>query len=255
MSRLASILPRSLKPWLWRRLSQLMHLQYQLPSGIRAQIASYSDWCIYNDIFVAGEYDTAINAALDKAKPGQTFRIVDLGANVGFFTMRVLDLIGRRRIQFDRIDCLLVEASPRLLTSLHWHLDSIDRKELQTKIVIGLIGLRTGEARLALKASECMNQVGEEPAAASCRVPYYNLDEALDETAGISLLKCDIEGSERDFLENYPQLLRNTQVAVFEFHDPMCPTSFGVPKVMSAGFTANRVLLDQGHATTILFER
>ncbi len=255
MSRLASILPRSLKPWLWQRLSQLMHLQYQLPSGIRAQIASYSDWCIYNDIFVAGEYDRAINAALDRAKPARTFRVVDLGANVGFFTLRVLDLIVRRQIPFDRIDCLLVEASPRLRPSLHRHLDNIDRKELTTKIVIGLIGLKTGEARLALKASECMNQVVEEPAGTSRSVPYYNLDEALDETAGISLLKCDIEGSERDFLENYPHLLRNTQVAVFEFHDPMCPASAGVPKVMSAGFTTSHILLDQGHATTIFFER
>jgi len=255
MIHLASLLPKSLKPWLWHRLSRLMHLQYQLPSGFRAQIASYSDWCIYNDIFVAGEYDKAIEAALDKAAPEQTFRVVDLGANVGFFTMRVLDLIARRQIQFDRIDCLLVEASPKLRPFLHHHLDSICRKELTTRIVTGLIGLKTGEARLALKASECMNQVTEEPATASCHIPYYNLDEALDETDAISLLKCDIEGSERDFLESYPLLLRNTQVAIFEFHDPMCPASAGVPKVMSAGFTNSHVLLDQGHATTIFFER
>ncbi len=255
MSLLASILPRSLKPWLWQRLSSLMHLQYQLPSGLRPQISSYSDWCIYNDIFVAGEYDQAIHAALDKAQPGQTFRVVDLGANVGFFTMRLLDLIARRKIPFNHVDCLLVEASPRLRPFLHQHLGSIGRKEVTTKIVIGLIGLKTGDARLALKSSECMNQVGEESAAASCRVPYYNLDKALNETDAISLLKCDIEGSERDFLENYPQLLRHTQVAVFEFHDPMCPAAIGVSKVMEAGFTTSHVLLDQGKATTVFFER
>lgn len=255
MIRLASIIPRRLKPWLWRQLSQLMHLQYRLPSGIHAQVSSYSDWCIYNDIFVAGEYDRAIHAALDKANPGKTFQIMDLGANVGFFTMRVLDLIARRRIQFERIHCLLVEASPRLRPSLHRHLDMIERKELTTKIVTGLVGLRTGEAGLALKASECMNQVAEKPSGMSCRVPYYNLDDALDETTEVSLLKCDIEGSERDFLESYPELLRKTKVAVFEFHDPMCPASLGVPKVMNAGFVANQVLLDQGLAKTIMFER
>ena len=100
-----------------------------------------------------------------------------------------------------------------------------------------------------------MNQVIDTPASGSCRVPYYNLDEALDATAGINLLKCDIEGSEREFLKTYPHLLRRTQVAVFEFHDPMCPASVGVPQVMSAGFTSNDVLLDQGHAKTVLFER
>ena len=255
MIDLASMLPRSLKPWLWRRLSRLMHLQYQLPCGVYARIDSYSDWCIYNDIFVAGEYDYAINAALDRAKLGQKLRVVDLGANVGFFTLRVLDLICRRKISFDHVDCLLVEASPRLRSSLQRHLGGIGGIELTSKIVIGLVGRRSGEARLALKASECMNHVADEAADASCRVAYYDLSEELDETAEIDLLKCDIEGSEGDFIENYPQLLRRTQVAVFEFHDPICPASEGGAKVMQAGFSSSRVLLDQGHATTVCFER
>ena len=159
MNHIAAILPRQMKPWLWRKLSDHMQLQYRLPSGIRARIASYSDWCMYNDIFVAGEYDKAIDAALDRAKPGQTFRVVDLGANVGFFTMRVLDLIVRREMQFERIECLLVEASARLHPSLHRHLGNIDRRELTTKIVIGLVGLKTGDAQLVFKSSECMNEV------------------------------------------------------------------------------------------------
>ncbi|MGA2869746.1 MAG: FkbM family methyltransferase [Verrucomicrobiota bacterium] len=255
MSHIAAVLPRQLKPWVWRTLSDHMQLQYRLPSGIRAQIASYSDWCMYNDIFVAGEYDQAIEVALDKAKPGQTFRVVDLGANVGFFTMRVLDLIARRHIQFDHIECLLVEASVRLRPSLHKHLHDIGRKELTTKIVIGLVGQKTGEAQLVLKASECMNQVVKKSAAKSHSVPYYDLSHTLDEITEISLLKCDIEGSEMDFLENYPQLLRNTQVAVFEFHDPMCPASLGIVKVMEAGFAASHVILDQGNAKTVFFQR
>lgn len=255
MSHIAAILPRQMKPWLWRKLSDHMQLHYRLPSGMRARIASYSDWCMYNDIFVAGEYDKAIEAALNSAKPGQTFRVVDLGANVGFFTMRVLDLIARREMKFDRIECLLVEASARLHPSLHKHLGNIDRKELSTKIVIGLVGLKTGEAQLVLKASACMNQVVKKPATRSRRVPYYNLDETLGDLTEISLLKCDIEGSELDFLDTYPQLLRNTQVAVFEFHDPMCPASLGIFKVMKAGFASSHILLDQGNAKTVFFLR
>jgi FkbM family methyltransferase len=255
MSQLATILPRSLKPWLWRKLSDAMHLQYRLPSGIQAQIASYSDWCIYNDIFVAGEYDQAINAALDKAEFGPTFRIVDLGANVGFFTMRALDLISRRQIQFERIDCLLVEASSRLAPSLHQHLDNIKHDGFTAKIVIGLVGLKTGEATLALQASECMNHVVKKPVRACRSVAYYNLEDVLADTDEINLLKCDIEGSERDFLASYPQLLHNTQVAVFEFHDPMCPASVGIAHLMNAGFTSSHVLLDQGNAQTVFFER
>jgi FkbM family methyltransferase len=255
MSKLGSLLPRAFKPWLWNRLSGLMHLQYQLPSGVRARIASFSDWCIYNDIFVSGEYDRAIGAALDRATPGQTFRVVDLGANVGFFTLRVLDLIQRRQLKFERIECLLVEASPRLKPSLEWHLSHAARPEVSSRIVIGLVGLKTGEGSLVLKASECMNEVSEKNAPGSRTVAYFDLDGALPASAGIDLLKCDIEGSEKDFLAVYPALLQRTQAAVFEFHDPACPPAVGVPEVMKAGFTANHVLLDQGHAVTIFFER
>src|SRR6266436_5818474 len=180
MNRIAGILPTRMKPWLWRKLSDYMHLEYQLPSGMKTKVESYSDWCIYNDIFVAGEYDKAIAAALDKAKSGQTFRVVDLGANVGFFTMRVLDMIARRQIQFEHIHCVLVEASPRLRPALDRHLGGVGQKELTTKIITGLVGLKTGEGRLELKASECMNQIAEKPSAKSCSVPYCNLNDAVD---------------------------------------------------------------------------
>lgn len=39
----------------------LLGLRHQLPSGIDIEVASLADWNIYNDIFVDGEYDRAIN--------------------------------------------------------------------------------------------------------------------------------------------------------------------------------------------------
>jgi FkbM family methyltransferase len=255
MNHIAAILPRRLKPWLWRKLSDYMHLDYRLPSGIRLKIASYSDWCIYNDIFIIGEYDEAIEAALQKASPTEVFHLVDLGANVGFFTLRVLDLINRRKISFPAISCLLVEASPRLEQAIRDHLQSAHLASLQTQVVIGLVGKRTGHARLELRASECMNQVVAAGRGHARTMAYYDLDQALTEVANIDLLKCDIEGSERDFLDNYPHLLRKTQAAIFEFHEPQCPASVGVPELMKAGFINNRVLYDQGQAQTVSFAR
>jgi FkbM family methyltransferase len=255
MSRLAAFLPRSLKPWLWRKLSGLMHLHYRLPSGLEVRITSFSDWCIYNDIFVAGEYDEAIDAALNRASGAASFRMVDLGANVGFFTLRVLERMIRRKISFPSVDCLVVEASPRLQDHIHWHLDGAALAGLKVKIVNGLVGKKTGDAALEIRPSECMNQVTTDPGGSLRRVAYYDLDAELSLAASIELLKCDIEGSERDFLEHYPHLLRKTQVAIFEFHEPQCPAKVGVPKVMEAGFLRNRILLDQGCAQTVSFER
>jgi FkbM family methyltransferase len=255
MIRIAALLPRSLKPWLWKKLSGLMHLHYRLPSGIEVRITSFSDWCIYNDIFVAGEYDDAIDAAMDRAKGGASFRVVDLGANVGFFTLRVLDRMIRRKISFPVVDCLLVEASPRLQEPIYWHLDSVGMAGLRIKIVNGLVGKKTGSATLEIRASECMNQVTTVAGRRSREVAYYDLDGELSAVPSIELLKCDIEGSERDFLEHYAHLLRKTAVAIFEFHEPQCPAKSGIAEVMKAGFSGNRILLDQGHAQTVVFER
>jgi FkbM family methyltransferase len=255
MNYMTKVLPRRLKPWLWRKLSDYMHLEYRLASGMRIKIASYSDRCIYNDIFVVGEYDQAIESALTRSTTSGTFRVVDLGANAGFFTLRVLELINRRKIPFSVVDCLLVEASPRLEQTIRNHLHGLKHEGLRTQVVIGLVGKRTGEAQLELGASECMNQVVKHSSGESFKISYYDLDVPLGKVAFIDLLECDIEGSERDFLENYQHLLQKTGVAVFEFHEPQCPAKFGLPEVMRAGFTCNQVLYDQGNAQTVCFER
>ena len=71
----------------------------------------------------------------------------------------------------------------------------------------------------------------------------------------IDLLKCDIEGSESAFLRNYSGILRRTRVAVFEFHQPECPLEAETRALMEAGFSRSTLLLDQGMARTVLFER
>lgn len=61
-----------------------MRLDWRMPSGIPLQIRSYGDWCIYNEVFVNGEYDEAISELLRSTSSGR-LRILDLGANTGFF--------------------------------------------------------------------------------------------------------------------------------------------------------------------------
>src|SRR5687768_2408116 len=89
------LLSRGMKDWIWRRSSGYLNLRRTLCSGIEIDLQSFADWCVYNDIFVEGEYDSAINDSL-KSRTSQNFRVVDLGANVGFFTLRVLDRLRRQ---------------------------------------------------------------------------------------------------------------------------------------------------------------
>jgi len=255
MINMAAIAIGRTKQWLWTKLSSAMHLQYRLHSGITVKISSFADWCIYNDIFVSGEYDEAILSAIQRAGVTGSFYIVDIGANVGFFTLRVFDLIARSSIQFPRVQCLLVEGSPHLKRAICDHVGQLQRDGVEIEVIIGLAGKRSGTAYFEFEQSESGNQVVAEPSAKSRSLAYYNLDERLAEVPAINLFKCDIEGSEIEVLNNYPHLLRKTDVAVFEFHEPRCPAAFGKTEVMKAGFKTSRVLYDQGHTQTLCFER
>lgn len=255
MSHFAAFVPRRFKPWLWAKISALLSLDYHLPSGIRASIRSYSDWCIYNDIFVAGEYDAAILAALQKASATETFRVVDLGANVGFFSLRILDLVRREKMEFSGISLLLVEASPHLDRELRERLSALSRDGVEIQIVHGLVGKRSGQGQLEIANAEVKNAVVERTSQNSLAVNYVDLESLLAPAQRIDLLKCDIEGSEAAFLENYQALLGRTEVAVFEFHEPACPMAAGMAQVNKAGFTKHEILLDQGSLQTVLFQR
>ncbi|HAG81038.1 MAG TPA: hypothetical protein DCL61_07665, partial [Cyanobacteria bacterium UBA12227] len=68
---------------LWSNLN----LQWQLKSGINIKVATYAEWVIYNDIFVDGEYDLSLQKSLSNLKPYQSFILLDIGANVGYFTL------------------------------------------------------------------------------------------------------------------------------------------------------------------------
>jgi hypothetical protein len=59
---------------------------------------------------------------------------------------------------------------------------------------------------------------------AGVRVGYVDLNPLFTLIPRIDLLKCDIEGAELLFIQNYPELLRKVRVAVFELHDDLCDT-------------------------------
>ena len=55
-----------------------------------AVVDSPDEWVVYDEVFQQGEYDGPITDALASFSKGPGC-IVDLGANVGFFPLRVLD--------------------------------------------------------------------------------------------------------------------------------------------------------------------
>jgi hypothetical protein len=83
------------------------------------------------------------------------------------------------------------------------------------KLVHGLVGKRGGIGFMRERVFNAMNRLDDTGRA----VPYVDLSELVDGWNRIDLVKCDIEGSEGEFVRSYPDVLAKTRSAVFEFHE------------------------------------
>lgn len=252
--KLRSLVPhwikRKLRKFVWMRLNP----SWILRSGIVVRVLSYSDWMIYNDIFVDGEYDDAINNVLESgAKQSGAARVLDLGANVGFFSLRLADAFLRKGA--DNFDVIAVEGSPLNCGELRERL-AANKNILRDRVraINGLIGHRTGTGEIS-EGESCGENTIVSEAGSGARVQFVDLDELMRAWAVIDLLKCDIEGAEELFLRNYPDLLRKTACAVFEFHHDKCDTPRCRELLASAGLGKQLTIRQFGHCSVEFFQR
>ena len=208
---------------LYQSLYKLLDLENTLPSGITLKVASKGEWWTYNDIFVNGEYDLPILRALEKCPPGTPFRVLDLGANVGYFTLRVVDLLRQHRPE-SRMEVTMVEASPKVFGELQARMRLQFLPEVAFRMVNGLVGMRIGSASLQESAIHVKNTIMNIGPRNGQSVEFLDLDQCMEGVHEIDLLKCDIEGAELLFLESYEGLLAKVNNAVFELHHEICDT-------------------------------
>src|SRR6266852_956830 len=78
-----------------------LNLGWSLKTGVTVKIRSHSDWILFGDIFVDGEYDEAIAKALACVSAQQPLSCLDIGANSGFFIFRAIDLAHRVGVGVD----------------------------------------------------------------------------------------------------------------------------------------------------------
>ncbi len=203
-----------------------------LPSGLRADIHGFADRCMYDDIFVAGEYDRAITLAVTAAPEPSV--ILDLGANVGYFGLRAAD----RWIQAcgPAASFLIVgfEGSPEVHADLERRLD---QPLLAGKCYyhLGLVGQRTGKAFISHEAYHFKRAIVASPSRAASSVDYLDVEQLVAPDTRIRLLKSNIEGAEGPFIEGYRGLLTRVDVAVFQFHHDNCDVDLAVQRLHEAG--------------------
>ena len=221
---------------LYQRLYKMLDLQYTVESGLSLRVASKGEWWIYNDIFVNREYDVPIRQALQSRSPDRPFTVLDLGANVGYFCLRVLDLMRQSELQNLTADMTLVEGSPAVYRELQDRLGSQNLSPMKLRLIHGLAGRREGSGAIHESAIHVKNTIMQPPRNGSAIVEFVDLARLMQDRPRIDLLKCDIEGAELLCIENYPDLLGKVKNAVFEFHDELCDTAKCLSLLDQAGF-------------------
>src|SRR5688572_11630637 len=242
-------LKNKLRKFVWMRLNP----SWTLNSGLVIRVLNYNDWMIYNDIFVEREYDAAIEDLLAESDASRPLQVLDLGGNVGFFTLRLAHLL----LQAGRTDfrVTMVEGSPSTYPELLERLGA--NKELlgdRVTALHGLAGNRTGEAQIVQGVAHGENTIFGETSRGTT-VPFLDLEKLAGNWPRIHLLKCDIEGAEEIFLGNYSDLLAKTDRAVFEFHHDKCDIPHCRQMLADAGLSPAKTIREFGHCSVELFSR
>jgi FkbM family methyltransferase len=253
-SQYAKYLPEKLRMRLRKTMFQVLKLHWVLPSGVIVQVRSFADWITYNEIFVRGEYEPAIHRALALASPGEPFYVVDLGANVGTFSLRCADVLLRKDGSSRPFWIDLVEGSQTTFRELVARLDQPALPPSCARPRHGLVGKRSGSARISNLDIHAINSVTQSTSS-SVEVPYVDLNEFCNRKPVIDLLKCDIEGSEFDFLQAYADLLARTRVAVLELHHRLCDISACLALLEAVGMEHETLRPSDGETSIHLFWR
>lgn len=250
-AKLGHLVSESIRERLWRRLN----LSWTLPSGISVGVRNFSDWVMYNDIFVDGEYKPAVDWLLASGVENPV--VLDVGGNVGLFAMYLSDRWLREKPQ-GNLKIIGVEGTPQTYAEL--------RKRMQQPVLAhgrvnaqyhhGLAGKRSGEAFISTSHFHGMNSIAGEKSRFGATVPFIDIEKLFSADERIALLKCDIEGAEELFLENYPELLKRVDCVSIELHHARCNGERCVQLLKDAGLVKHTRLRDCLPEFTVdLFER
>jgi FkbM family methyltransferase len=176
----------------------------------------------------------------DYLQPGMTF--VDVGANIGYYSLMAASLVG------DRGRVFAFEPSPYVHGKLQ---ATIDRNQIANIQAIQA-GLSDTEGNLQLfiqtQPGNHTPSMVETPGCRSIEVPVYQLDKYLstNQIDRVDLLKIDVEGFEPNAIEGGMDYIRNGKIGAIlvELNDYWlnangCSSHSLYMKITELGFQAN----------------
>lgn len=190
--------------------------------GTRLKIASFMDHLVFKEIFTDKIYDEFIIRALKKgSNENEPRRVFDIGANLGFFTVRCCEIWNQLGTNAD-LDFVIYEPSENCIGRLKENLKAFDQKNFSFDIRNKLVGKKNGwgwfledkDHHLGQCVSPKIEKKGHRY---SRKIGYHDMSQDL-ELSKIDLLKCDIEGSEVEFLKNFSSSLNGVHSIIIETH-------------------------------------
>jgi FkbM family methyltransferase len=227
-------------------------------TGLRYRISSLDQLGIQAEIF--GE--ECYSAALDGIPKPQT--IIDLGSNAGWFEIWLAYRMNSRRFQ-----ALLIDADNRLVREARWHME-VNRLS-GCSVVHGAAGAPPGSRTAAFfiypSASQSSLQdynagptrLPVKGATREIRVPAVSVEEEWTRqfgNRGVDILKVDIEGAERGFLESEAEFIaRRVRRVVIEWHKWSIDSAELDAAFLTIGFIRTKTISEDSGTGVALFDR
>jgi FkbM family methyltransferase len=216
--------------------------------GAKYYLDSISTAVAASEVF----HSTSYSKPLQEVKPD---RIVDVGANVGLFT-----LLASKQCSSGVLRALLVEPDLRNCNKLERNL-ALNGLNLDTvKLIRGAVSEQTsGSVDLFVNRSHIASSLsgrfnpgaGTKVSMGTQITPLVDVYALWQQTFGserIELLKVDVEGEEMGFLRGHRPLLDNCENIIIEWHKWMVTFSDLDDTIRAEGFHRREILEQDRHA-------
>ncbi len=213
MSLLLSIL---LRPnWIRRRILSNIKNKYfhefehsiPLGNGYWAELQEKDSYDSFSEIFIKQEYSLFL-------PDEQISSILDIGAHYGYFSLWL-----QAKHPEVELYSLLVEPSPSCTRSLN-HLVNQEKLTGRFSYLARAIGFPDNEnSKFYDRSHMAGSRYSFSHAEKSIQVKTLRTEDLMEKLEPpYDLIKCDIEGSEWDFLNNYQNLLTSSKYLLLEWH-------------------------------------